>query len=256
MIEMAGLIRASALTGGGTHAGFCPIETLARPGLHDIVSPLAAHVAPLLLGQSSPTLWVQDGATARMAGRPYARGLGLTDTALILVRAQRAGDALWAMEEAVRAGLAVIGEIEATARALDFTATRRLALFAREMGVRCALVRTGMAAGATSSTSGASWRWRIRSAPSLAHPCDAKAPGAPCWTLDLVRARDRAPGRWRIAREEIEETAGARADEGGGAPGPAHRLRVVPPLADRDLGEGAKAGAAILPFRPSGRAAA
>ena len=95
---------------------------------------------------------------------------------LIHVEARDARDALWAMEEGLRcAGLsAVIGELWGDPRALDFTATRRLAVAAERSGVPCWLVRLG----GTANLSGARMRWRIASAPSLANPLDPRAPGA------------------------------------------------------------------------------
>ena len=70
---------------------------------------------------------------------------GLPSQNLIHVEARDARDALWAMEEGVRcAGLsAVIGELWGDPRALDFTATRRLAVAAERYGVACWLVRLG-----------------------------------------------------------------------------------------------------------------
>jgi protein ImuA len=80
---------------------------------------------------------------------------------------------------------------------LDFTSTRRLAVASERTGVACWLVRLG----ATPNLSGARMRWRIASAPSLANPLDARAPGTPAWDADLFRARGMPPGRWSIAHE-------------------------------------------------------
>ena len=78
---------------------------------------------------------------------------------LIHVEARDARDALWAMEEGVRCAAlsAVIGELWGDPRALDFTATRRLAVAAERSGVPCWLVRLG----GTANLSGARMRWRI-----------------------------------------------------------------------------------------------
>ena len=62
------------------------------------------------------------------SGRIYPPGLPIQN--LIHVEARDARDALWAMEEGLRCAAlsAVIGEIWGDPRALDFTATRRLAV--------------------------------------------------------------------------------------------------------------------------------
>jgi protein ImuA len=64
--------------------------------------------------------------------------------------------------------------------------------------VPCWLVRLNGAA----NLSGARMRWRIASAPSLAHPFDGRAPGAAAWDAELFRARGSPPGQWKIAHDE------------------------------------------------------
>ncbi len=252
----AAVIRASSLarlSANGSEAdvvdGAGPASALARTGLHDFASPSGHHaglVAALFTQTARPLVWVQDTGTLRRFGRLGARGLaqaGLDPARLVRVTARRPRDALWAMEEAVRASLDVVGEIEGAPKALDFTATRRLALFSQASRVRCLLVRTGPAAQDGGAT-GAPWRWRIEPASSAPDPHDAKAPGRPRWDLALVRARTRPPGRWRI------ETDGGGCDDA--AP---HRLRVVPALAVGDVAAREDAGTGlVIPFR-SARAA-
>jgi protein ImuA len=144
-----------------------------------------------------PLLWVQDRTAILESGRIHPPGLPTRD--LIHVEARDAKDALWAMEEGVRCSClsAVIGEIWGDPRALDFTATRRLAVAAERSGTPCWLVRLGGAA----NLSGARMRWRIASAPSLINALDARAPGAAAWDAELFRARGMPPGRWRLAHE-------------------------------------------------------
>src|SRR5689334_4357677 len=117
---------------------------------------------------------------------------GLPSQKLIHVEARDARDALWAMEEGVRCAAlsAVIGELWGDPRALDFTATRRLAVAAERSGVPCWLVRLG----GTANLSGARMRWRIASAPSLFNGLDPRAPGPPAWEADLFRSRASPPG--------------------------------------------------------------
>jgi protein ImuA len=170
--------------------------------------------AGLLLAQLSPDkplLWVQDRMAILESGRIHPPGLPSQD--LIHVEARDARDALWAMEEGVRCSClsAVIGEIWGDPRALDFTATRRLAVAAERSGTPCWLVRLG----GTANLSGARMRWRIASAPSLANTLDPRAPGAPAWDAELFRARGMPPGRWRIAdvadRFQLVAASGDRA---------------------------------------------
>ncbi len=164
-----------------------------------------------------PLLWVQERMAIVQAGRVHPPGLPLHD--LIHVEARDARAALWAMEEGLRcAGLSgVIGELWGDPRALDFTATRRLAVAAERSGVPCWLVRLGGSA----DLSGARMRWRIASRPSLVHPFDRQAPGSPAWDALLFRARGAVPGRWSIAHE-------GRAEDS---------FRLVAAAGDRALGE-------------------
>ena len=172
----------------------------ARPTLSEI---FAAHPrdpgwAGFLLAQverGKPLLWVQERMAILETGRVHPPGLDCPQ--LIHVEAHDSRAALWAMEEGLRCpGLgAVIGELWGDPRALDFTATRRLAVAAERSGVAAFLIRLGGHA----NLSGARMRWRVASAPSLAHPFDPRAPGAPAWDAELFRARGMPPGRWSIA---------------------------------------------------------
>ena len=140
-----------------------------------------------------PVLWVQDRTSRREAGRPCLAGLpkGLT---LIYVRANRPADVLWTMEEALYSHgvCAVLGEIWGDPPALDFTATKRLALRAEARAMPALLVRRA----AHPNLSAARLRWRVSSLPALSDPYDARAPGEPQWQAELFRARGRAPGTW------------------------------------------------------------
>jgi protein ImuA len=153
------------------------------------------------LGTEKPLLWVQDRMAILESGRIHPPGLPSQDLIpeIIHVEARDAKDALWAMEEGVRCSClaAVIGELWGDPRALDFTATRRLAVAAERSGTPCWLVRLG----GTANLSGARMRWRIASAPSLMNDLDPRAPGAPAWDAELFRARGSAPGQWSVAHE-------------------------------------------------------
>ena len=190
-----------------------------RPTLTEL---FAAHPrdggwAGFLLAQlttDKPLLWVQDRMAILESGRIHPPGLPTQN--LIHVEARDARDALWAMEEGVRCSClsAVIGEIWGDPRALDFTATRRLAVASERSGTPCWLVRLG----GTANLSGARMRWRLASAFSLVNELDPKAPGLPAWDAELFRARGSPPGRWTIAYE-------------------ADRFHLVAASGDRALGE-------------------
>ena len=169
------------------------------------------------LPRGKPLLWVQERMAMLEAGRIYPPGLGVGE--LIHVAARDARTALWAMEEGLRCSAlgAVIGEIWGDPKALDFTATRRLAVAAERYGVAAFLIRLGGHA----NLSGARMRWRVGSAPSIAHPLDPKAPGAAAWDAELFRARGFAPGRWVVRHD-----------------GAADRLDLVAAAGDRTLVEG------------------
>ena len=177
-------------------------------------SPRDAGWAGFLLAQadrSKPVLWVQDRMAIIESGRIYPPGLGSGD--LIHVEARDSKLALWAMEEGLRcSGLSgVIGELWGDPAALDFTATRRLAVAAERSQVPCWLIRLA----GTANLSGARMRWRIASSPSIANPFDPRAPGTSAWEAELFRARGHPPGRWSIAHEagafHLASTPGSRA---------------------------------------------
>ena len=166
------------------------------------------------IAQDKPLLWIQDRMAILESGRLHPPGLPSQN--LIHIEARDAKDALWAMEEGVRCAClsAVIGELWGDTRALDFTATRRLAVASERSGTPCWLVRLG----GTANLSGARMRWRISSAPSLLNPLDGRASGLPAWDAELFRARGAPPGRWSIAYE-------------------ADRFHLVAAPGDRALGE-------------------
>ena len=164
------------------------------------------------LTSGASVLWVQDRMALREGGRVHPRGLPPCE--LIHVEAPDAKAALWAMEEGLRCpalGL-VVGEIWGEPRALDFTATRRLAVAAEAGGVPATLILFA----AEPNLSGARMRWRVASRPSPPHLWDVHAPGASAWTLELFKARGASPGRWEVARE-------------------ADGVRLLPPLGDGKL---------------------
>lgn len=172
-----------------------------------------------------PVLWVQDARAAQEAGQPSARGLASLGRPVLRVAAGRALDALWAMEEGLECNAlsAVIGEVWGNPKALDFTATKRLALRARRSGVGLWLLRPDGAA----QLSVAPERWRVTAAPSGPNRLDPRAPGAARWRAELFRSRKGRPGEWVAGHDRA-----------------AHRLDLAAALPDGPLGEGAGDAAA------------
>jgi protein ImuA len=196
-----------------------------QPTLSELfaVHPRDGGWAGFLLAQvdtARPVLWVQDRMAILESGRVHPPGLPTRD--LIHVETRDARDALWTMEEGLRCAAlsCVIGEIWGDPKALDFTATRRLAVASERSGVAAFLIRLGGHA----NLSGARMRWRIASAPSLANELDPKAPGLPAWDSELFRSRGVPPGRWSIAHEAGAFHLVARA--GDRALGEIERLRA------------------------------
>lgn len=171
-------------------------------------------------------LWVQDRAAVRLTGRPYRPGLPAELRGrLIHVVAEKAEDALFALEEGLRCReLAfVIGELTGNPKALDFTASRRLSLTAEKHGVPLWLVRLD----AQRDLSSARMRWEVRAAASPPPRWNAAAPGNPSWRAELFRARAHAPGEW-ILRDDGRSLVSA----------PPHSVGVAAAAGDRPLAAG------------------
>ncbi len=121
-------------------------------------------------------------------GLPYALGFrtfGLDAAAFVLIRTDTITELLWAMEEAIacRAVGAVVADIATPHKALDFTASRRLALRTAASGASVFLVRYARDREATA----ARYRWRVEPQSSQPPPFDERAPGPPRWHLTLEK---------------------------------------------------------------------
>jgi len=185
-----------------------PWGGLAKGALHEI---LAVDAGPATLfaaaaartASCGTTLWCQR-SRALDAGFLYPAGLaavGFDPRRLILVSARTDADALWAMEEGLRARVTVVGELDEA----SLTATRRLALAAEAGGALALLLRLDEKSPAPGA---AATRWRVSSAPS--HD------GAVRLRAELFRCRGAEPGTWLM--EWQDET---------------HRLAMVAALHDR-----------------------
>jgi len=175
----------AALPWGGFPAG----------GLHEMTAsgPLAAAMsfAAALMGRMAGTvLWCRRGAD--LYG-PGLSALGLTPERLIVTRAERERDLLWAMEEGLRSGAlaAVLGEPSGASTVV----LRRLQLAAEAGGTAAILLRPN---GAKWAPGPALTHWRIGAAPSL-----GRWPDLPRWRVELVRCR----GAGKIEKNRHEKPA-------------------------------------------------
>ena len=174
------------------------------------------YVLSCLPRTGAPILWVQDRLSARETGRPYLAGIG-AGRPVITIDLSRPIDVLWALENGLRCHTlaAVIGELWGDPTAVDFTATKRLALRSEASNVPCWLIRHA----ATPNLSAARARWRIGSAPAAPHPHDQQAPGMPRWSLDLFRAHHARPAKWTVTYDRTTD-----------------RVDQLPPLRNREVG--------------------
>lgn len=197
-LERAGAAAALARSQAGvvhlseTLDAHLPEGGLARAGLHEILAAepgAAAGFAAVILGRTGGTvLWIGPDPDAWPPG--LAR-YGLSPADLVLVRAPRPADGLWAMEEALRCP-AVAGAL-LNLSDLDLTAARRLQLAAETGGAVGLLMRPDTEEAGPSA---ALTRWRVNTLPGAGgSPHEL---GDPRWQLDLLRCRGGAPHGWAV----------------------------------------------------------
>jgi protein ImuA len=195
---------------------------LACGALHEL-----APTAPLYLGAASgfglalaarasgerrQVLWVTTDFAAGEGGGPYGPGLdlfGMASARLLMLRVPKAIDVLFAMEEALRcrALACVIAELTGDGAVADLTATRRLALAARE-GISAQNSGFGLLIRhrTTAMPSAAATRWEI--APALSRPDTygerTGGMGRARFDLSLRKNRRGPSGRWIIEWDHHE----------------------------------------------------
>ena len=184
-----------------------PGKGLALGALHEVAGAgaeeedgavAAAFLAGILarLRPGLPVLW------CLAEGDLYGPGLaaaGLDPGRLILARARRPQEVLWAMEEGLKspALAAVVGEVEA----LSLPASRRLLLAAEASGVTGFALRRwrngDRAARQRLAPNAALTRWRVA---ALAGAVAAGEPGIgrPRWQVELWRCRGGVPMSWMV----------------------------------------------------------
>jgi protein ImuA len=215
-----------------------PCGGLPRGCLHEIIAAdaggAAAAFAAVLLaglaGNGDSVVWCRRG-TGPHGVNLYGPGLaafGLDLRRLLVVRARRDTDVLWAMEEGLRSGAisAVLGEVGAAPP----IALRRLQLAAETAGTTGLLLRP---LGASAAAGSATIRWRVASASSdsLAISLCGSRPlpagegwgegarlPAVRWRVELLRCWAATPAGWLV--DWCHET---------------HRLGVAAELRDRSV---------------------
>jgi len=155
-----------------------------------------------------------DGVALWCLPRPdlYGPGLaahGLDPGHVVLVRAPRDAEILWAMEEGLRTSgvAAVVGEVGA----LPAMASRRLQLAAERSGITAFLLRRwrdgGQAARERALPNAATTRWRIAALPS--RPLrNEPGVGHPRWRVELLRCRGFSHLNTIIVRRALFEQLG------------------------------------------------
>jgi protein ImuA len=149
---------------------------------------LAALLSRLLGHEAGPVMWcvARDDLYA-----PGLAGFGLDPDRLLVLRARREAERLWAMEEGL--GSAALAAVVCEVAAPSLIEGRRLQLAAERGGVTGFLMCRPEAAPRASA---AMTRWRLSAAPSERDP--AGGPGAPCWRAELMRCRGGRPGDWIV----------------------------------------------------------
>jgi protein ImuA len=212
-----------AALGGGLLAGAVHELQPSRPWDHGAASGFAAALATLGLARvrgpaaargpagnddfnHHRVLWIQQHHATNEAGALYGpEHVGLPLQSLVIVQVPRVLDALWAFEEALkcRAVATVIAEL-AEDGPIDLTATRRLALAARDGGGLGLLLRGHVSHRASAAASAATTRWEIASA--AAERDRFGGLGRTSLDLSLIKNRCGPCGRWIIGWDHHERT--------------------------------------------------
>ncbi len=206
------------------HGGLAPDGVHEAAGRRDVDVPAAAAFLAALLRRferrdgRDAVLFCQSADRFGRFHAPGWRALGLDPGRFVVARPRRGGDVPWILEEGLRG--ACLAAVVAVAGKMDFTASRRLSLAAREGGTPALVLRLdGIDAASAAAT-----RWRVAALPGGRDPFDADAFGAPRWRLELKRCRGGRPRccdvEWNHETGDFRMAAavahGPAAPDGGG----------------------------------------
>lgn len=241
------------LGGGFPEAG---LSELRVDAVRDVGAGLGFALALAVLLHASPRrplVWIAPAATLTDAGYPYRPGLaafGLDPAALVVVRARRLEDALWAAEEAARSGAPALTllEVQNNPAAFSLEGSRRLHWRARAAGRPVVVLRQG---GFAESTA-APLRLCVSAGPAAPVPrLEAqRLLGAPAFTVSIEKSRLGRVGQfrleWNAHERRFDQQPAAAVSRSRLSPpvdGPAAPAAVRPLLALRDSGALRDAGA-------------
>ena len=187
-----------AATGGGLMRGRLHEIFAASPDDSGSAGGFAAMLAVLLARPGATIFWLRERGAEARGGCLHAPGLvelGLDPGRVVLGVMDDALGLLRVAAEVVRCpdiDVAVI-ELWRMPRALDLTASRRLAVAAEGSGVTALMLR----ADAEPTPSAAHSRWSVAAA--AATPLEANAPGHPTFAVSLLRQRGGSADRgWQV----------------------------------------------------------
>lgn len=171
-----------------------------RPGLHEVrprsyrdgpaaMGFLCALAAMASGGRPGATIWIAQARGGLDFGRPYGpglKGIGIDPAQVLVVDAPDDVSALWAAEEAAKAGgaAAILGQVLGP---VDLTAARRVHLAAAQRGVFIGLAQPHHSPGLAPALT----RWTAEGASGAARTLAQWS--VPRWRVGLDRRRDGPP---------------------------------------------------------------